>query len=960
MGKEETPNFQTEDALQQSEAKYRRLFNSIDEAFCIVEVLFDESGKAYDYRFLEVNPAFEKTTGLKDAPGKTATELVPNLEDHWAERYGQIIKDQQPARFTDSSDAMGRWFDLYAFPIGESEKNQVAILFNNITDRKNTESEIKALNTLNREILESITDAFFAIDRDWRFTYVNPQAEKVLDRQPGDLIGKVIWEEFPGIPGSEFEQAYRRTVEERIPSTFTAYYPDHDRWYEVHAYPAANGVTIYFRNVTEHRRRDNALLKSQEETERQRRLYDTVLSNTPDLVYIFNLDHRFIYANKILLEMWGKTEAEALGKNCLELGYEPWHAAMHDREIEEVIATKAPIRGDVPFNGTFGRRMYDYIFSPIFNESGEVEAIAGTTRDVTERHQMENRNRFILDIDEAVRPLETPEEITHTLARLLGEYLDADRCDYAEVEPDEDHFYVAGDYTKGDTPSIVGRYRMADFGAEVLRRMRVNKLYVVDDVDHDPQITAEDLAAYRQMGIQAVICVPLHKNGRYAACMAVHQRTSRRWTPEEIELVGYVANRFWEAIERARVLKSLNESLVREQEARQTAETVNRVKDEFLATLSHELRTPLNAILGWATMLRNGRLNEADAARALETVERSARAQSQLIEDLLDISRIITGKLRLEITELDLSEVIAAATDAVRPAAEAKGIRLQVLLDSEAGLVSGDANRLQQVVWNLVSNAVKFTPKEGRVQIRLERINSHVEITVSDTGKGIDPDFLPHVFDRFRQADQTTTRRQGGLGLGLSIVRQLVEMHGGTVHAESEGDGTGTSFIVKLPRLIAHTRPGKEKEPRIHPTAGSSALHFEAAPELANLRMLVVDDETDSRELLRAVLEQCGAKVTTTSSAAEALEKLESATFDGLISDIGMPDEDGYTLIGKVRQLPSDKNGRLPAIALTAYARVEDRVRALNAGFQAHIPKPVEPIELVAVVVSLAKGLGKD
>lgn len=952
-----TERKQMEEALQKSETQYRNLFNSIDEAFCIVEVMFDDEDKAFDYLFMEVNPAFEKVTNLKNAAGKTANELVENLEIHWAETLGRVAKEQRPERFTNGSDAMGFWFDLYAFPVEEPEKKRVAILFRNITEHKRVEEEIKYLSERNRSILESITDAFFAIDREWRFTYVNPQGEQILNRQPGDLLGKVLWEMYPGLIGSEFERAYHKSMDEHVSSTVTAYYPDHDRWYEVHVYPSSNGITSYFRNITERRQTEEALKRSREEAERQRRLYDTILSNTPDLTYVFDLNHRFTYANKVLLQMWGKTWDEAIGKNCLELGYEPWHAEMHDREIEQVVATKQPIRGEVPFNGTFGRRIYDYIFVPIMGANGEVEAVAGTTRDITDREQIEIRNRFIMQIDEAVRPLETPEEITLTLARMLGEHLGVDRCAYAEVEADEDHFFIPGDYTKGDTYSIVGRYSMRSFGETVLRLMRENKPYVVDDVNNDEQVAEEDLAAYRQTMIQAVICVPLHKNGRFAACMAVHQNVPRQWTQEEIELVSFIANRFWESIERARVVKSLNESFAREQQARQTAEDANRVKDEFLTTLSHELRTPLNAILGWSSLLRSGKLNEEDSVRALETVERSARAQSQLIDDLLDISRIITGKLRLEIDTLDLSKVIVAAIDAARPAAEAKGIRLQVLLDSEVGAISGDANRLQQVVWNLISNAVKFTPKGGRIQIRLEKINSHIEIIVSDTGEGIKPEFLPYIFDRFRQADQTTTRQQGGLGLGLSIVRQLVEMHGGTVHAESAGDSKGSSFTVKLPGLIAISRNEQEQEASIY-TKRKTQIHN--ASGLTGVKLLVVDDEADSRELLRVFLEQYGAEVTTSRSVDEALRELENSSFDVLISDIGMPVEDGYTLISKVRLRKSEKGGRIPAIALTAYARVEDRVRALTAGFQAHVPKPVEPDELVAVVMSLTNGLGKE
>jgi PAS domain S-box-containing protein len=390
--------------------------------------------------------------------------------------------------------------------------------------------------------------------------------------------------------------------------------------------------------------------------------------------------------------------------------------------------------------------------------------------------------------------------------------------------------------------------------------------------------------------------------------------------------------------------------------ARQRVEEANRMKDEFLATLSHELRTPLTAILGWARMLSAGQLDETNTARALETIERNAKAQSQLIEDILDVSRVITGKLRLEVQPVDLASVIEAAVDGVLPTANARGIRLQRVLDSETSMVSGDPARLQQVVWNLLSNALKFTPKGGRVQIRLERINSHVEIIVTDTGQGISPDVLPYVFERFRQADSTTTRKHGGLGLGLAIVRHLVEMHGGTVEAESAGVGQGATFTVKLPLVVVRSLDvGRSTDAkRVHPTASSSGVPFDCPPELDGLHILIVDDEEDTRELLTMVLEKCGAKITAVSSAAEGLAALKTSRPDVLISDLGMPDEDGYSLIKKVRALPGADGGQTPAAALTAYARVEDRMRVLRSGFQIHLPKPVEPAELVAVVVNLA------
>ncbi|HXS00820.1 MAG TPA: hybrid sensor histidine kinase/response regulator, partial [Pyrinomonadaceae bacterium] len=369
------------------------------------------------------------------------------------------------------------------------------------------------------------------------------------------------------------------------------------------------------------------------------------------------------------------------------------------------------------------------------------------------------------------------------------------------------------------------------------------------------------------------------------------------------------------------------------------------------ATISHELRNPLNAIMGWAHMLQLGKLNEANTERAVETIYRNAKSQSQLVSDLLDVSRIISGKLRLDMRAVDLIYIVNAAIDSIRPAADAKGILLQPMLDPAAGPISGDADRLQQVVWNLLTNAVKFTPKGGKIQVKVQRINSHVEIVVSDSGVGINKEFLPYVFDRFRQADGSTTRIHGGLGLGLSIVRQLVDLHGGSVGVESKGEGKGATFTITLPFVGVSS---DQKETESPPTHGDEIVTFEDLPSLQGLKVLVVDDEADTRELIREVLKECGSEVMLSRSAEEALEALERYHPDILISDLGMPDEDGYSLISKIRALPPERGGQIPAAALTAYARAEDRMRVLRSGFQFHLPKPVDSAELVTVVASLA------
>ena len=381
------------------------------------------------------------------------------------------------------------------------------------------------------------------------------------------------------------------------------------------------------------------------------------------------------------------------------------------------------------------------------------------------------------------------------------------------------------------------------------------------------------------------------------------------------------------------------------------AQEANRMKDEFLATLSHELRTPMNAIMGWAQLLREGKLDAATTDRAVQTIDRNARVQTQLISDILDVSRIVSGKLRLDVRPVELVRAVEAALDTIRPAAEARDIDVQTALDAGAGLVSGDADRLQQVVWNLLSNAIKFTPSGGRVHVRLVRIEPHVQLTVQDSGIGIDRDFLPHVFERFRQGDSSSTRPHGGLGLGLALVRDLVELHGGTVQLSSAGRDQGATFTVKLP-VIGAVRP---PAPELPPAAPESATMAALAGSRRGVNVLLVDDEADARDLFKAVLEGSGARVTAVGSGAEAYSSFTTSPPDVVVSDIEMPEENGYDLIRRLRGLPEERGGRIPAAALTAYARAEDRIRALRAGFQHHVTKPVQPAELVAVVASLVR-----
>src|ERR1041384_323123 len=480
-------------------------------------------------------------------------------------------------------------------------------------------------------------------------------------------------------------------------------------------------------------------------------------------------------------------------------------------------------------------------------------------------------------------------------------------------------------------------------------------LYLIDKLDANEFSEADERLALTLAGQLAVAYenASLYADARDHASQLTAEVTERKLAQEEKErlLLSEQAAR----VEAEKAQQMSADLLMREEQARTDAEAANRLKDEFLATVSHELRTPLNSILGWSQLMRTGDLDEESSTRALQTIERNTRALAQIIDDLLDVSRIITGKLRLRVRPIELGPVVEAALEAVRPATDAKNIRVDVSLDPGAGIVSGDSSRLQQIVWNLLSNAIKFTPSGGHVEVRLERVGSNAQIAISDNGEGINPEFLPHVFDRFRQADSTFTRTHGGLGLGLAIVRHLVELHGGAVSADSKGRGEGATFAVSFPLLTSSAFNVTDVEQR----SETGKLFSAASVDLNGLRVMIVDDELDARDVITAMLEHCGAEVIAACSTAEAVDVLAGAANgsrpDVLVSDIGMPGEDGIDLITKVRALGPDRGGNIPAIALTAYARAEDRARVLAAGYQRHIAKPVEPSTLATVVAVLAR-----
>jgi PAS domain S-box-containing protein len=594
--------------------------------------------------------------------------------------------------------------------------------------------------------------------------------------------------------------------------------------------------------------------------------------------------------------------------------------------------------------------------SPIRDESGTIVGASKIARDISERlraqaEQERNRQQaiFLSRLSATFATSLEPKQILTSLANLSVPSF-ADWCAVDLRQPNGPIERLALVHVEPAKVQLISRLReryenpqSSTSPTAVIRTgkaaiaLNITDAMLVDVAKDD----AERLRLLRSLNLVSYLCLPLKVHGRTIGAVTMAMAESgRHFDDDDVRIAEDAASRTALAIDNARAYEQL--------------QAANQLKDEFLATLSHELRTPLNAILGYSRMLRAGILKEERKEQALETVERNATSLTQMVEDVLDVSRIAAGKIRLHVQPVDLAVVLRDALATVTPAAEAKGVRLESILEPHVGPVSGDPDRLQQVIWNLLSNAVKFTPRDGRVQLRLQRVNSHVEVSVSDTGIGIREDFLPHLFERFRQGDSTTTRIHGGLGLGLAIARRIVELHGGRIAALSPGEGRGATFRVELPAMIVHAEV--DSSPRVHPhsEARGAAAEF---PTLPDICVLVVDDDPDALGLVREILESAGARVRTATSARSALESIEESVPDVMVSDLGMPGMDGYELIQRIRQAEGPAR-ELPTAALTAYARSEDRAKALRLGFEMHLSKPIDPSELIAAVASLARRRG--
>ncbi len=834
----------------------------------------------------------------------------------------------------------------------------------NASDRNTPPEELRRSRDQLEIILRGVTDGITAQDASGRLVFANAAAVKTLGfdtmdellaASPDAILSRFEMMDEEGKPFPPSMLPSRLALAGGQPPEvlirFRMRDGTADRWSEITSNAVldpdgkVDRVINIFRDVTDRKRADDAVRVGHE-------WFATTLRSIGDAVIATDERGRITFMNAVAEELTGWSVDEARGEGLARV-----FAIVNERtriEVESPV-TKVLREGVVVglANHTIlvkkggGEVAIDDSGAPIRNAKGDLVGVVLVFRDVTEKRREEERRLFIAEASHVLASSLDFSTTLATVARLAvphvadwcAVYVDDGngRCQLlavAHVDPDKEQWARELDRRYPPDPHAT------DGVANVMRTGRPEAIY--EGADALIAATArdgEEIRLLRELGVHSRLIVPLRARGRTLGAIAFVAATpTRTYGPDDLALAEQLSNAAGLAVDNARLYHEAQEA--------------NRLKDEFLATVSHELRTPLNAMLGWARLLRAGTMAPTMSERALVTIERNAQAQAQLIDDLLDVSRIITGKLRLDVRSIDLGAVIESAVDAVRPAADAKQIRLDVDIDRMIGPVTADGARFEQVVWNLLSNAVKFTPAGGGVSVALTSVGSHLELRVTDSGQGIRPDFLPHVFDRFRQADNRGTKSHTGLGLGLAIVRHLVELHGGTVRAESAGEGKGASFTVDIPLAPVHRADT--------PSPAGAGMRSVQVPMLDGVRILVVDDEADGRELLAIVLEQLGAEVQAVGTADEALAVFNEWRPSVLLSDIGMPGEDGYSLIRRVRALPPAQGGNVPAAALTAYARAEDRTRALLAGFQQHVAKPVEPKELAAVVANLAGRTGSN
>lgn len=921
--------------------------------------------KSLEGKILSWNSAAERMFGYaaEEAIGQPITMLIPpdRMEEEESIlarfRQGQRVEHYETVRLSKTGTPLD--ISLTVSPVRDPSGRIVGAskIARDITARKKTEEALREQREWLRVTLHSIGDAVIATDTEGAVTFLNPVAESLTGWKQPEAHGKQLLEVFHIVNEQTREPVDNpalRAIKEGevvglanhtvlIAKDGTEITIDDSGSPIVDHEGKILGAVLIFRDITERRAAEDR--------------FRMAVESAPNAMVMIDDRGLISLVNSQTERLFGYSRDELIARPVEMLVPERF-SKLHP-EYRASFAATPQARAMGAGRDLFGQRKdgsevpIEIGLSPI-KTNGKTLVLSSIV-DITERREAELRMSAHLAITrilaESPRLSDAMPRILMTVGETLGWrigdlwMLDPEaavlRCVHQWHDPgvDVQGFMAANQrFTFAPGVGLPGRILMS------------GRPEWISDVTKDDNFPRAFAASTD--GLHCAVGFPILFGDRVLGVMEFFSHEILEPDPQMLAMLEAIGSQIGQFVERRRAEEERSSLLAREKSAREQAEAASRAKDEFVAMVSHELRAPLNAILGWTQLLQTGKFDEDQAVHALDIIERNTKIQVKLIEDLLDISRVISGKLVLRVHPVEIGKIIEAATESIRAAANVKSIHLDVHTDPAGCWVSGDPNRMQQIVWNLLSNAVKFTPAHGRIEVRAERVGSQIQVTVSDSGAGIESGFLPYVFDRFSQASPTSVRRHGGLGLGLAIVKNLIELHGGTVRAESAGEGLGATFTLMLPMSAAYI---EEAAPAGLKGFADSAATFGTL--LQGVRLMVVDDEADTRELLTAMLGASGAEVRAYASASQALEEIEQWKPSILISDIGMPNEDGYSLIRRVRALGA-RGGDIPAIALTGYAKSEDRTRALAAGFQMHVPKPVESAELIMVVASLVGRIG--
>jgi PAS domain S-box-containing protein len=1001
-------------AVARDMREHRSLINSLVAARTRFQELLEFAPDAIvlanqEGRIVLVNTQTERLFGYRreELLGQSIEMLVPGPLRGQEQETVVVFRSDSPLELDDEPyvpapsaseqfdfivvDRSGREFqaEITRRQIDTEDGVLVMSIIRDITERRHAEATIREAAAVQQAILDFAGFTMISTTPEGVIVAFNPAAERMIGYKSEEVIGRfkpsILYdpeellaraEEFSEELGEEIEPGFDVLVAKARRNL-----PNEYEWTFIRkdgtSFPVMASVTALRDNdgritgylgiaadITERKRAENVI---REATAVQR----AILDQASYAIISMSSGGSVLTFNPAAERMFGYKGDELTGKPLPQVVHDRAKLAEEARKLSEelgeeiepgfqVFAARARRNPQSEQEWDVMRRdgtIFPALISmtALRDKQGEVIGYIAIVSDITERRREETLQHLIsrqsalrADVSEALTSDgATVGQMLQRCADAISRNLDTAIARIWLLDEAEQMLVLQA--TAGDYSHLDGVYAQVPVGQTIIGDIAENRApYLTNDLIDDPEVADRDWA--EQEGMVAFAGYPLMAGDRLIGVMAAFAK--HEFETETLNGLASVADTIVQGVERRKIEEQRVVVLDREKEARKLAEDASRLKDDFLAMISHELRAPLTAILGWAQMLRAGSLDRASAERALLTIERNAKSQAHLVGDLLDASRIATGKLSLEMRPVELMSIVEAAVDAVRPSVEAKALRMQIVLEPWVGPFNGDAERLKQVVWNLLSNAIKFTPQGGLIEVRLERLENKALLIVSDTGQGIDPEFLPRIFDRFRQADSSSKRPQGGLGLGLAIVKHIVELHNGAIYAYSRGATQGSDFMVTLPLAAQNNGDGGMMWP-----VRAEAQDDTRSGTLRGVRVLVVDDEHDTREVLSVMLARYGAEVRTARSAAEALGVLDEWKPDVVVSDIGMPEEDGYALIEKIRALPEEDGGDIPAIALTAFAAAQDKERSLAAGFQRHLSKPVEPVELAR---NVARILGRS